>query len=35
VETLVVVGGVAAGLSAASAAKRLKKQELHTLVFEK
>jgi NADPH-dependent 2,4-dienoyl-CoA reductase/sulfur reductase-like enzyme len=35
VETLVVVGGVAAGLSAASAAKRLKKQELRTLVFEK
>jgi NADPH-dependent 2,4-dienoyl-CoA reductase/sulfur reductase-like enzyme len=34
-ETLVVVGGVAAGLSAASAAKRLKKKALRTIVFEK
>lgn len=34
-ETLVVVGGVAAGLSAASAAKRLKKKELHAVVYEK
>ncbi len=34
-ETLVVVGGVAAGLSAASAAKRLKKKELHAVVFER
>jgi NADPH-dependent 2,4-dienoyl-CoA reductase/sulfur reductase-like enzyme len=34
-ETLVVVGGVAAGLSAASAAKRLKKKDLHAVVFER
>ena len=34
-QRLVVVGGVAAGLSAASAAKRLKKEELSAVVFEK
>jgi len=35
VENLVVVGGVAAGLSAASAAKRLKKDTMNAVVFEK
>jgi len=35
VENLVVVGGVAAGLSAASAAKRLKKDAMNAVVFEK
>jgi NADPH-dependent 2,4-dienoyl-CoA reductase/sulfur reductase-like enzyme len=35
VEKLVVVGGVAAGLSAASAAKRLKKEEMSAVVFER
>jgi NADPH-dependent 2,4-dienoyl-CoA reductase/sulfur reductase-like enzyme len=35
VQRLVVVGGVAAGLSAASAAKRLKKEEMKAVVFEK
>jgi len=35
VEKLVVVGGVAAGLSAASAAKRLKKDTMSAVVFEK
>ncbi|MFW6115117.1 MAG: FAD-dependent oxidoreductase [Thermodesulfobacteriota bacterium] len=35
VEKLVVVGGVAAGLSAASAAKRLKKENMSAVVFEK
>jgi NADPH-dependent 2,4-dienoyl-CoA reductase/sulfur reductase-like enzyme len=35
VERLVVIGGVAAGLSAASAAKRLKKKKMSTVVFEK
>jgi len=34
-ERLVVIGGVAAGLSAASAAKRLKKGDMSTVVFEK
>lgn len=34
-EKLVVIGGVAAGLSAASAAKRLKKSEMNAVVFEK
>ncbi len=34
-QRLVVVGGVAAGLSAASAAKRLKKEEMRAVVFEK
>ena len=34
-EKLVVIGGVAAGLSAASAAKRLKKGDMSTVVFEK
>ncbi len=34
-ERLVVIGGVAAGLSAASAAKRLKKNDLDVVVFEK
>jgi len=35
VEKLIVIGGVAAGLSAASAAKRLKKGNLNAVVFEK
>jgi NADPH-dependent 2,4-dienoyl-CoA reductase/sulfur reductase-like enzyme len=35
VQRLVVVGGVAAGLSAASAAKRLKKEEMSAVVFER
>jgi len=35
VEKLIVIGGVAAGLSAASAAKRLKKEQLHVEVYEK
>ncbi|MBN1626064.1 MAG: FAD-dependent oxidoreductase [Deltaproteobacteria bacterium] len=34
-EKLVVIGGVAAGLSAASAAKRLKKDRMNAVVFEK
>jgi len=34
-EKLVVIGGVAAGLSAASAAKRLKKENINAVVFEK
>ena len=34
-EKLVVIGGVAAGLSAASAAKRLKKENMSSVVFEK
>ncbi len=34
-EKLVVIGGVAAGLSAASAAKRLKKENMSPVVFEK
>ena len=34
-EKLVVIGGVAAGLSAASAAKRLKKENMNPVVFEK
>ncbi len=34
-EKLVVIGGVAAGLSAASAAKRLKKEKMSAVVFEK
>ena len=34
-QRLVVVGGVAAGLSAASAAKRLKKEEMSAVVFER
>ena len=34
-EKLVVIGGVAAGLSAASAAKRIKKSEINAVVFEK
>jgi NADPH-dependent 2,4-dienoyl-CoA reductase/sulfur reductase-like enzyme len=34
-EKLVVIGGVAAGLSAASAAKRLKRTEINAVVFEK
>jgi NADPH-dependent 2,4-dienoyl-CoA reductase/sulfur reductase-like enzyme len=35
VQRLVVVGGVAAGLSAASAAKRLKKENMSAVVFER
>ena len=34
-EKLIVIGGVAAGLSAASAAKRLKKENMSPVVFEK